>query len=348
MDYLCGRILIDREIVEGYVAIEDGIIREISEGKCPERPISTGMIVPKMVNAHTHCADGAVKAIPGMSLEELVAPPNGIKHRYLKSASDEELEESIRGFDSISKDCGSKTFIDFREGGLKGCTLLRKTVDDAVILGRPVSPEYDESELDSILDVSDGIGLPSISDMDPRYIERIADKVRERKKIFALHGSERIREDIDEILSLDPTFIVHMVEATDSDLLKCSESEVGIVVCARSNIFFGKVPPIKRMERCGVDMCIGTDNAMLCKPDMRAEMRVFMDIAIRQGRDPDDIWGPMVINGRKIIYNKNALDLKVGRKADLAVLPCEGPISPDRILSCHDPVFTYRDQAVRH
>jgi cytosine/adenosine deaminase-related metal-dependent hydrolase len=348
MDYLCGKILIGKILIEGYVAMEDGIIAEISEEKCPDIPLASGIIIPMIVNTHTHCADGAIKTTPGMSLEDLVAPPNGLKHRYLNNATDDEIKTSIKDFSNKSYKCGSGTFIDFREGGLKGCLLLKETVPEAIILGRPISPEYNENEVDAILDIADGIGLPSISDMNHKYIEKIADRVRERQKIFAIHASERIREDIDEILSLDPTFVVHMTEASDSDLLKCAETDVGIVVCTRSNMFFGKIPPIGRMERCGIEISIGTDNAMLCTPDMRAETKAFMDVAIKQGRDPDNIWGPMVINGRKIIYNHNTLDLKIGRKAELAVMPCDGPLSVCRMLSCNDPIFAYKNQTVRH
>lgn len=348
MDYFCGKILIGKNLTKGYVAVDDGIIVEISDEKCPEVPLASGIIIPMMVNAHTHCADGAVKTVPDMSLEDLVAPPNGLKHRYLNSATDDEIKTSMKNFSNKSNECGSRTFIDFREGGLKGCLLLRETVPDAIILGRPISPEYDENEVDSILEIADGIGLPSISDMNHKYIEKVADRVRERQKIFAIHASERIREDIDVILSLDPTFVVHMTEASDSDILKCAETDVGIVICTRSNMFFGKIPPINRIERCGAEISIGTDNAMLCSPDMRAETKAFMDVAVKQGRDPDDIWGPMVINGRKIIYNHNALDLKIGGKAELMVMPCGGPISVGRMLSCNDPIFAYKNQTVRH
>lgn len=137
-------------------------------------------------------------------------------------------------------------------------------IPGAVILGRPVSKELDTAEVEGILDVADGIGISSISDMDHRYIEAVADIVRERRKVFAIHVSERVREDIDFVLSLDPAFVVHMCEATDSDLAKCAEAEVPIVVCPTSNRYFGKAPPIARAQAAGADLALGTDNGMLC------------------------------------------------------------------------------------
>ncbi len=341
MEYVSGGILAGNAPVEGYLSMEDGIIMDIAEGPCPEPSSATGLIIPRMVNAHTHCADGAVRISPNMSIEELVAPPNGLKHRYLSTATDEDLKSSMREFHNKTRRYGCETFIDFREGGIRGCRLLRDTVPGAIILGRPTSPEFDEAEVESILDIADGIGLSSISDIDRGYADSIADVVRRRGKIFAIHASERVREDIDTILSLDPSFVVHMTEATDSDMLKCAETEVGVVVCTRSNMYFGKVPPIGRMRMCGMDIAIGTDNAMLCEPDMRSEARAFMTAAMEQGLEPDSVWGPMVMNGRKIINKHNTLNLKVGGKAEITVLPYIGKMSAENILSCKEPILNY-------
>lgn len=50
---------------------------------------------PAPVNAHTHCADSGVRAEKGMTLEQLVAPPNGLKHRYLRDTPDDVLIADI-------------------------------------------------------------------------------------------------------------------------------------------------------------------------------------------------------------------------------------------------------------
>jgi len=242
MDVLNGSVLTVDGIIDGYVCIENGKVAAVEEGKPPEKPLASGMVIPPMVNAHTHCADAGLKVPPGMAVEDLVAPPNGLKHVYLKGLDDRALEKNITEYARSSFSNGIGAFIDFREGGEKGCRVLRKAVREAVIMGRPLSEEYDEHEISRILDVADGIGLSSISDMDHRYIEKIADQVRTRGKLFSLHASERIREDIDFILSLDPAFVIHMTEAADSDILKCAESEVPIVVCAGRTCIIEKRP----------------------------------------------------------------------------------------------------------
>ena len=306
----------------GYLIVEDGRAVEVGGGECPVRPDRRGIVLMDTVNGHTHCADYGLRVPPGMSLQELVAPPDGLKHRYLREAPDTEISSNMSRFARDSRASGAVTFVDFREGGARGCRMLRESAPEAVILGRPVSPDFDPEEIDDILSVADGIGISSVSDMDPGYIEAVADAVRERRMVFAIHVSERVREDIDFVLSLDPAFVVHMCEATDSDILKCAEAEVPIVVCPTSNRYFGKVPPIARAEALGADLAIGTDNGMIRSPDMVAEALEFARTAEAQGGDPDKVWSALwklsgkILNQHRSIQNHNGTDV-------LSVIPTE-------------------------
>lgn len=306
----------------GYLIVEDGRAVEVGGGECPVRPDRRGIVLMDTVNGHTHCADYGLRVPPGMSLQELVAPPDGLKHRYLREAPDTEISSNMSRFARDSRASGAVTFVDFREGGARGCRMLRESAPEAVILGRPVSPEFDPEEIDDILSVADGIGISSVSDMDPGYIEAVADAVRERRMVFAIHVSERVREDIDFVLSLDPAFVVHMCEGTDSDILKCAEAEVPIVVCPTSNRYFGKVPPIARAEALGADLAIGTDNGMIRSPDMVAEALEFARTAEAQGGDPETVWSALwklsgkILNQHSNILNHNGTDV-------LSVIPTE-------------------------
>lgn len=301
----------------GWVVSEDGVIAGHGSGQCPEDPDVVGFIVGDVLNMHTHCADYGLRIPPGMSLTDLVAPPNGLKHRYLRESPPDVLKASMRRFSDDSRSRGSRGFVDFREGGAEGCRLLRESSPDAVILGRPLSERFDPGEIDSILETADGIGISSISDMDRRYVEAVADEVRERNAVFAIHASERIREDIDFILSLDPAFVVHMCEATDADILKCAEAEVPIVVCPTSNAYFGKTSPIARCQAMGADIAIGTDNGMLCAPDMFAEAAKFAEIAESQGG-----------NGGECIQSMSSVTSKIlNSVTSNPVHECPGPLT---------------------
>lgn len=304
----------------GYVVAVNGSSVEIGIGDPGDDMDFEADIVIDALNSHTHCADYDLNVPAGLSLEELVAPPDGLKHKYLRDASENDLVDSMRRFSNDSHNHGAASFIDFREGGLNGCIMLRRACPEAVILGRPISKEYDPDEVGRILDVADGIGISSISDMPFDYIEGVADQVRESGKIFAIHASERIREDISEILSLDPAFIVHMCEATDDDLLQCAEAEVPIVVCPTSNAYFGKEAPVAKMIGCGVDVAVGTDNGMLCCPDIIRESQCLASLAYNQGSDDFDVWRPLTVLTSKILNHSHAIS-DIRHPMSVAVIP---------------------------
>jgi cytosine/adenosine deaminase-related metal-dependent hydrolase len=228
---------------------------------------------------------------------------------------------------------GTTGFADFREGGRKGVELMKisSPIPNGMILGRP-SRNYEWNEMDAILDIADGVGLSSISDIKMNELDAIADHVRKRKKVLAIHASERSREDIHKILSLSPSFVVHMVHATDGDMRECANNNVTIVSCPRSNMFFGNIPPVDRMMKAGADVAIGTDNAMLCVPDMRAEGRAFLEILIKRGYGGMDAVRSLLVNCRKVLYGGDGLQLQVGMPADMAVFRLSGR-EPSEIIT---------------
>jgi len=228
---------------------------------------------------------------------------------------------------------GITRFADFREGGLKGCRLLAEagTRPKATILGRPVSEEYDGNELESILNEADGIGLPSISDMPSGYIDSVADHVHRRGKMLALHVSERIREDIGKVISLGPTFIVHMTKASESDIRMCADAGIPVVICPRSNAFFGNVPPARKMIDAGVKIALGTDNAMLCSPDIREEMRCLLGILGKGYSDREELSRILLSNGRKILYHGSGMNL-ARTDTETVVFPSAGGDALSAIL----------------
>ncbi|MFA6710079.1 MAG: amidohydrolase family protein [Candidatus Methanomethylophilaceae archaeon] len=318
MVLISGRIWDTDRFVDGHIVVEDNIISEIEED---ERSTYKNLIIPGIVDGHTHIADAGLVLEKKYGLEELVAPPHGLKHKYLNETSPETLLSTMRSYSDSLIASGVSGFIDFRENGADGCRLLRKASRNAVILGRPVSPEFDPNEIDEILTVADGIGISSISDMEDSYVEAVADLVHRRKKILALHTSERVREDLETVLSLRPSFIVHMTQATDDDMRKCADNDIPIVVCARSNLYFGFVPPLKRMYDSGARIAVGTDNAMISSADILDEFRTFREILIRQGGNASFALKSLLNEGRKLLYRDSVIGIRTGEKADLTVIP---------------------------
>ena len=320
---ISGRIWDGQRFDDGYVVIRDGTVRRVVLGELCKEADLNGTVLPGLVDTHTHVADAGLVLDRRYSLEELVAPPDGLKHRYLRGTDGNTIRRDMAGYISKLESSGVSRFIDFREGGVEGAKLLRSVSDRAVILGRPVSDEYDPNEIDGILEYADGIGIPSISDIDHGYIDAVADHVKRKKKMLALHVSERIREDIDQVMSLQPDLIVHMVQATDPDLRRCADEDVPISVCPSSNLYFGMTPPIAHMLDAGADVCLGTDNAMLFpSADIMTEVRVLSGLLSVQGRDPMAAYRAVIACGHKVLYHDPITPHKAGSEADLTVFPC--------------------------
>ena len=226
-------------------------------------------------NSHTHIGDAFIKLKRKYSLEELVAP-GGYKHKMLEMADEKIILEGMKRAMDIMEKCGTDVFVDFREGGVEGARLLKKALAEkkleAIILGRPKEMRYDEEEMDSLLDICQGVGLSSYSDWNEEEIRQIAEHVKKRKKIFALHVSEARRENIHEILELKPDFVVHLCKATEDDINEIVKRKIGVVVCPRANEYFGLETPLKILMEKKAIVMLGTDNAMIVKPNIIEEM----------------------------------------------------------------------------
>jgi len=286
MEYVSGEILTDVGFKNGYIAFKEGKIVETGSGNPPKKSINKGLIVPTLVNAHTHIGDSFIREknidLP-KNIEELVAPPNGLKHKLLREVSDEDIIEGMKKSIKIMIKNGTRYFCDFRENGILGISQLRAALKlwkiNSLILSRPDSLKYDKNEVDVLLKNSDGIAISSISDWDYSELQKIARDTREKNKIFALHASERIRENIDNILDLKPNFLVHMIKASESDLIRVKENRIPIIICPRANSFYSLKPNFSLLKKVEVDLSLGTDNAMLNSPAILDEIRYIQSIS---------------------------------------------------------------------
>lgn len=322
MDRVAGWFYDGRRFSEGTIGWENGVIVEVRSVRA-RHVLADGLIVPGLWNAHTHLGDAVVTQELRGTIEELVAPPHGLKHRVLAKAKDSAVIAAMRRAMATMVRTGTTGFSDFREGGLKGLKLLYAAAAalplHGIALGRPAGLEYDPREVGAILRACDGIAVSAYIDWPEDAIVKLAAHVRREKKLFAIHCSERIREDIDKVLDLTPAFLVHMVQATDADLVRCADAGVPIVVCPRSNAFFGMTPDIPRMLRSRVELRLGTDNAMINVPSMLREMEFAYRIArIKSGVAAREIF-EMALRGRRLEDPKSTTGLRVGDRADLVV-----------------------------
>ncbi|MHC1625805.1 MAG: amidohydrolase family protein [Methanoculleaceae archaeon] len=254
------------EVVPARVVVEDGCISSIEEEPSadPDR-----LIVPAFFNAHTHLGDTVAMDIPlDGDLASIVAPPDGLKHRILRTTPRDELVAAMRASLRTMIAGGTAGCADFREGGPGGVEALREACRDlpirTVIFGR------DGGER-----ISEGLGISSTGDVPD--LDDLIGAARKEGKLIAIHAGERDADDIDRALAYDPDLLVHCTHARSAHLRYCADHNIPVAICPRANWAFGVTsspdhPPVKEMIRVGCEVLLGTDNVLAVQPDILQEM----------------------------------------------------------------------------
>ena len=330
-DYIVGGKLLcgeDFETLTGRVYVESGRIVDIEErfnvksNDCH----AYGIVLPSFVNAHTHLGDSIIKDVVFDSLDNLVKPPDGLKHRALRETNSKTKIEAMNRslLDAIAT--GTAVLVDFREGGVQGLKELmdaQKNLKNIRVfaLGRPRNDGIDyivEDDSDNVLDFASGIGISGVRDLKTSKISKIANKAKKRGKILAIHAGERDEKDINAAIALNPSFLVHMTHASKHQI----ESGIPIVVCPRSNLVTGvgasfSRPPISSMVKM-TTVGLGTDNVMFNSLNMFAEMEFTSKAYLRNDLE---VLRMATINGARILNISQEIgSVEVGKQASLMVL----------------------------
>jgi cytosine/adenosine deaminase-related metal-dependent hydrolase len=307
------------EPIEGRVVVEGGDIVAVEEATTE----SDAIVCPAFVNAHTHIGDSVAKeAGAGLSLDELVAPPDGLKHRLLRAASTDETVAAMRRSLRFMQRSGTAATVEFREGGVEGVDAIRRALDGldirATVLAR---------ETTAAMDAADGFGASGARDDD---FARHRAATREAGKPFGIHAGERDPHDLTPALDLDPTFLVHVVHPEPAHLDRIEREQVPVVVCPRSNLVTGVgAPPIADLlDRTTV--ALGTDNVMLNSPSMFREMEFAAKVG---GIAAAEVLRMATINGADLVGLDCGL-IEPGRAAKLLVLDGDS----DNLAGARDPV----------
>ncbi|NDB89086.1 MAG: cytosine deaminase, partial [Thaumarchaeota archaeon] len=291
------------------------------------------LFVPGFINMHTHIGDSIAKdATLSGSVDSKIHPVMGAKQRILKNSRPEHLISFMKNACHSMIRKGITTFVDFREGGPQGVTLLQKALQDipihGIILGRTESYQ-DQSQikknlalsdaakksLGDVLKISDGIGISGANENSDSALKHYS----KTRKIRAIHSSETKQSiavskkttkktETERALLLKPHFLVHMTYAGQTDLKKASKKTRGIVICPRANATLAEgIPNFEKMVGSGCTIALGTDNVMINSPDMFREMDYLWKahMGLYQKRvDPRQILKMATVNGGVILGKK--------------------------------------------
>lgn len=286
------------------IVVEDGRIIEISKDANEGKIIDVGgsVVCPSFINGHVHIGDSIIKDEGyGLTLSEMVKPPNGVKHVALSKASDDELIEAMKDsmWDMVYS--GTTHFIDYREGGIEGVKLLREASKDIpikpIILGRDDSFYGDDPDLGKVktairklLKVADGIAPSGFGEITSEVADLIVEECNRQDKISSIHVGESESNQIESLntygvseigkgIKSDFNQLVHLTNPKSDDLTSVAKSNQNVVVCPRANATLNVgVAPLNRMLDLGIRPLIGTDNVMLNSPNMLRELEFTLKL----------------------------------------------------------------------
>jgi cytosine/adenosine deaminase-related metal-dependent hydrolase len=260
----------------GQLRIRDGMIEKIVRGSVRRGDdMRMNLIMPPFVNAHTHVMDSVAKeGYLGKRLDEVVGE-NGEKFKALALSPDAQVRRAAAKTLEDMIRTGTLAHCDFREDGVRGVKMLREISTGrpvSIILGRPTH----KNETEAVLRAADGIGLPSVDGYTTSELRGIADEVHRRGKTLALHIAEDrpyADDEMGKVLRMHPKFLVHGTHLSENQLALLAKKGIPLVFCPRSNHLLGAgEPPLKLALEGGVKFLLGTDNAMVCQPEMFGEI----------------------------------------------------------------------------
>lgn len=284
------------------IVIDDGKIIEMAKDVCEGKIIDAtdSIVCPTFLNGHTHIGDSIIKDEGyGLSLGEMVKPPNGVKHKALANAEDGEIIDAMKKSMWDMFESGTTHFIDYREGGIKGVELLRKASKNLpvtpVILGRDDSFYGQNPDLRKVkiairklLKLADGIALSGFGEISDEVASLITSECRKAGKISSIHVAESMHLQDDSLRDFNKTEIQRGVDADFDQLVHCTNprnndleliKNSNVVVCPRANVTLNVgVAPLNEMFSKGIKPLLGSDNLMLNSPNLFRELEFSLKI----------------------------------------------------------------------
>ena len=330
------------------IVIDDGKIIEMAKDVCEGKIIDAtdSIVCPTFLNGHTHIGDSIIKDEGyGLSLGEMVKPPNGVKHKALANAEDGEIIDAMKKSMWDMFESGTTHFIDYREGGIKGVELLRKASKNLpvtpVILGRDDSFYGQNPDLRKVkiairklLKLADGIALSGFGEISDEVASLITSECRKAGKISSIHVAESMHLQDDSLRDFNKTEIQRGVDADFDQLVHCTNprnndleliKNSNVVVCPRANATLNVgVAPLNEMFSKGIKPLLGSDNLMLNSPNLFRELEFslkIMSVYYKNYLNPKDLLKTATTNICNFEINRyiEKLVIDVNQEANLFI-----------------------------
>ena len=296
------------------------------------------LMIPGLINSHVHIVDNFAKEMGfNKDLIEIVAPPNGLKHKLLNSTPNRVKKNGILQAVVEMLSNGITCFIDFREGGVEGVNFLRDILKDSPIHPLIYGRFMNIDEIEKVFNIADGIGLASYKMSSLIDKDRVRYYKNQNKIPVSCHHAEVKRDEdiLNEIVSdnlID--IIIHGTQFTVEDLKLIKSKNIALVLCPRSNGYFGVgFPPINDILRLKIPISLGTDNLMVNSTDLFEELRYLYRISRVLGGthsnielDAKEMLKMITINAaRNFKLDKIMGSIEIGKSADFSLIDLNHP-----------------------
>lgn len=374
---------------KGYVLVEGSRIHEVGSGHPPDEVVDEwidaagGIIMPGMVNSHTHIAMALFRSMADdrkdrlrkvlFPLEARVVTPELVYH-----ASKHATLELIRGgvttiadmyyhehecaratADAGLRGVMGETIVDFPSpdatepyGGIDYTRGFISEWRDHSLITPAIAPHapytVDETHLIESADCADTEGIP--------IMMHLAEMPFEIEGIRSEHGVSPVRH-MENIGFLRPNLVAaHCVYTDDEDHQLLKDRGVGVVHNITANLKGGKgVAPVPAMVNAGLRVGLGSDGPMSGnRLDILSQMREVAHVHKGFGQDPTILPARAVaelatIGGARALHMEDRIgSLEPGKQADIVVISLDDPA----MTPLHDPwsVLVYGANAdnVRH
>jgi len=361
------------------LAVADGRIAAVLPTAEAERSIEarevvelpTHLLIPGLVNAHTHAAmtllRGYADDLPldvWLKAHIWPAETRWVGADYVRDGTLAACAEMLAG--------GTTTFADmyFYPGAAieAALELRQRIVSGIIVIGFPSSYAADAQQyLDKGLALNDRYRAhPLVSFMfaphapytvDEATLRKIASYVGEIGLPLQIHLHETAQE-VSESLDrhgvrplarmhdfglLGPGFsAVHMTQADDEDIETLARHQASVIHCPESNLKLASgFCPVKRLQDAGINVALGTDGAASNNDlDMIGEMRSAALLAKGVAGDPTALNASAALQAatlggaRALGMDSQIGSLTAGKWADLAAVN----LADTRLHPVHDPL----------